>query len=79
MQATAKATNLTSFFIGEITSEEADSVRHDNPEIDGFGYYLIAVDNRNPRGVGNVLAKFTDESSARALANVFRSHGLIEV
>lgn len=78
MQATVRATNTTSLFIGEITSEEADSLKLDNPEMDGFGYYLVAIDNDNPRRAGSVLAKFRDEGSARALANLFRTHGLLE-
>lgn len=78
MQVTIKATNRVSFFIGEITLEEADSVRTDNPEDDGFGYYLVEIENDQPKKSGNVLAKFMDESAARAVANIFRARGLTE-
>lgn len=78
MNAAIRATNSKSLFIGEITSEEADSLREDNPEIDGFGFYLLSVDRNNPGKCGDVLAKFTSEAAARAALNIFRLNGLVE-
>ena len=78
MHATIKATNLKSYFIGEITSDEAETAHYDNPEIDGFGFYLVEVDNTAPMAPGNVIAKFVDEAAAKAVASVFRARGLLE-
>ena len=76
MQIVIPALNDTSFFIGEITSDEVDSYQGDNPVVDGFGYYLIQIDNRNPMGTGQVLAKFLDESAAKSMAIMLRSQTL---
>ena len=74
-QAVASLSNQTSLCIGEITSKEAAQAMAANPAFDGFGLYLVAVDNRNPSSPGEVLAKFTSEHAAAILARFFRIHG----
>lgn len=78
IQAIATLSNRESLCIGEITEREAELARQDNPAFDGYGLYLLAIDNQSPRSPGRVLAKFASEDAARSLAQFFRVHGLLE-
>lgn len=78
LQAVATLSNRESLFIGEITEREAELARQDNPAFDGYGLYLVAVDNQSPRLPGRVLAKFASEDAARSLAQFFRVRGALE-
>jgi len=77
-QVVAKSTNSTSLVIGEISDREAEIASENNPIVDGRGTYLIAVDERNSDGIGNVLAKFVSEDAAHELAKFFRLTGRLE-
>jgi len=77
LQAIATLSNRESLCIGEITSHEADLARAENPDFDGFGVYLVAVDNQAPSAPGRVLAKFASEDAACALAKFFRMTGAL--
>ena len=74
-QAVATLSNQTALCIGEITSKEAAQASEGNPEFDGYGLYLVAVDARNPSACGQVLAKFASQEAAEKLAQFFRYHG----
>lgn len=77
-QAVAKSTNRSSLVIGEISTEEAELAKLENPFIDGKGLYLLAVDQDAPNGIGSVLAKFVSEDAAHELAKFFRLSGRLE-
>ncbi len=77
-QVVATLSNKESFCIGEITDQEAEIARQDNPAFDGYGLYLLAVDNQSPRSPGRVLAKFASEDAAKSLAQFFRIRGALE-
>ena len=75
LQAIATLSNRESLCIGEITTHEAELAQAENPEFDGFGLYLVAVDNKSPSTPARVLAKFSSEEAAMTLAKFFRSTG----
>jgi hypothetical protein len=78
-QVVAKSTNTTNLVIGEITDREAALAGEGNPLIDGYGIYLISVEEQNATGIGTVLAKFVSEDAARELAKFFRLSGRVEL
>lgn len=77
-QAIARLSNKESLCIGEITESEAELAQQDDSAFDGFGLYLIAVDNQSPRSPGRILAKFASEDAAKSLAQFFRLHEALE-
>ena len=77
-QAIARLSNKESLCIGEITDVEAELAQQDNPAFDGFGLYLVAVDNQSPQSAARVLAKFASEEAAMSLARFFRLHDALE-
>jgi hypothetical protein len=77
-QAVIQMSNRKALVIGEITMKEAESAIDDDPSFDGFGTYLVAVDTKEPKAPGRVLAKFASEHAASILANFFRVHGHLE-
>lgn len=77
-QVVAAFTNTESLCIGEITRLEAEIAGESNPLVDGTGLYLLAIDRRDARKPGKVLAKLADEGAAQTLAQYFRLHGQIE-
>ncbi|WP_306025654.1 hypothetical protein [Oceaniradius stylonematis] len=77
-QVIASFSNRESLCIGEITASEAELARESDPAIDGYGLYLMSVDNRNPTEPASVLAKFNSEDAARKLASFFRLSGKLE-
>jgi hypothetical protein len=60
-QVVATLSNRESLCIGEITSREAEMAGQEDPAFDGYGVYLLAVDNQSPRTAARVLAKFASE------------------
>lgn len=77
-QVVAKSTNRSSLVIGEITAEEAEIARQENPFVDGKGIYLLSVDDELRATSGSVLAKFVSEDAAYQLAQFFRLSGRLE-
>ncbi len=77
LQAVATLSNRESLCIGEITSREAELARSDDPSVDGFGLYLVVVDNRAPSAPARVLAKLASEDAAHTLARFFRTTGTL--
>lgn len=77
LQAIATLSNRESLCIGEITSREVELAQAENPYFDGFGLYLVAVDNHMPSAPARVLAKFASEDAAHALAKFFRTTGAL--
>jgi len=75
LQAIATFSNRESLCIGEITTQEAEIAQAENPDFDGFGLYLVAVDNNAPSAPARVLAKFSSEDAALTLAKFFRASG----
>ena len=76
-QAVATLSNRDSLCICEITDAEAEVAMQENPDFDGVGLYLVAVDAQAPRNAGRVLAKFANEDCASTLAKFFRTHGAL--
>ena len=77
-QAVATLSNRESLCICEITTKEAELAQADSAIVDGFGLYLVCVDNRNASGPASVLAKFASEDAAVKLAQFFRIHGALQ-
>jgi hypothetical protein len=77
LQAIATLSNRESLCIGEITAQEAEVAQVENPDFDGFGLYLVAIDNESPSSPARVLAKFASEESAMTLAKFFRATGAL--
>jgi hypothetical protein len=77
LQAVATLSNRESLCIGEITAREAEIAQAENPDFDGFGVYLLAVDNYAPSAPAKVLAKFSSEDAALTLAKFFRASGAL--
>lgn len=78
MQVVASLSNAESLCIGEITEREREIASADNPDVNGAGLYLLAVNLRSPRDPATVLAKFASEDAAAKLAQFFRMSGRIE-
>lgn len=78
IQVVTALSNKESLCIGEITDRESELACEDNPSFDGYGLYLLAVDNQSPRSPARVLAKFASEDAARSLAQFFRLRGTLE-
>lgn len=78
LQIVTNLSNKESLCIGEITEREAEIARQEDPSFDGYGLYLIAVDNQIPSSPAKVLAKFASEDAAKCLANFFRIKASIE-
>jgi hypothetical protein len=77
-QVVASLSNHESLCIGEITARETEAARESDPAVDGFGLYLLSVDNRSPRSEAAVLAKFSSPEAATKLAKFFRTSGRLE-
>lgn len=77
-QVVAKLSNKESLCICEITDREAELAKQDAPFVDGFGLYLVSVDADNPKGIGTILAKFSSETAAKKLAQMFVQTGRFE-
>jgi hypothetical protein len=78
-QAVATLSNKESLCIGEITLREAELAQQSNPEFDGYGLYLVDVDNNSPSEPGRILAKFASEDAAAYLAKFFRMNGALVI
>ncbi len=79
LQIVAKLTNQKSLCIGEISTKEAVSSMDSDIHVDGFGVYLLTVDNNKPSEPGTILAKFVSEHAAQVVARFLRAHGHLEI
>lgn len=68
--ASMPLTNATHICVGEITEREAQTLRDDGHDSDGFGAYLFLANASDLKSPVEVLAKFFDLSQANAFARL---------
>lgn len=73
--AEAAVTNSKSLCIGPITKDEAVN-EADAEFCTGVGYYLYAIDQRDPSAPPEVLARLVSDEAARRLAVLLKASGV---
>ncbi len=69
--AAIPVTNATMLCVGGITTIEADQIRSDGIDVDGFGYYLFLANESALNEPIQVLAKFFSTAEAETAARLF--------
>jgi 2-keto-3-deoxy-6-phosphogluconate aldolase len=69
--ASIPVSNTSILCIGGITNEQAQDLRDNGVDVDGFGYYLFLADTQNPSAPIEVIAKCFSAAHAEALARNF--------
>lgn len=68
--ASMPLTNATRLCVGSITASEAENLRADGIDEDGFGFYLFIADESEPSTPIEVLGKFFSSLEANRFAKL---------